>query len=239
MKKQEIKAKLLSQIWWQRQWVKCSRYALYLMLAVASAGAAAWIGFLIGWLTGASRSPVVHAVAPLVFGLLAAIGVGTTLHRQLRSRRAVCRAVFIALLAWVFCYCCFFGVKRGNISRIGPYSSFSTLLDGSWTKANGTTKAILYRFRQQAITTNVLYSDFEPIIQDVVKPLLDDQTNQSQRVLDALMIVEPTLVVDGNINLTAEANKVESTTEATGPALGPVESDSAIPPASQSNRPPK
>ena len=100
-----------------------------------------------GWLTGASKSPVVPIIAPLVFGLLAVLGASASLRRKFDKRAAIWRGLFVAFMVLVFCYCCYYGVRRGNISRVGPYKSMKTLVGDAWETIDDDTASEVYQFR--------------------------------------------------------------------------------------------
>ncbi|HEX5102959.1 MAG TPA: hypothetical protein VFV87_04065, partial [Pirellulaceae bacterium] len=106
-----------------------------LALALATAAAAQKVGYLFGWLIGASLSPLGATVAPLLFGLLAVLGLGGAMWRtpeghalrRLRSFRALPpdqqremqaelersggygRLVLVAGGLWIFCVSCQIG----------------------------------------------------------------------------------------------------------------------------------
>jgi hypothetical protein len=160
------------------------------LFVVASVIAAAWIGYVVGWLIGASRSPIAHSIAPLVFGLLAAIGVGVGLRTTLQTRLAMWRGTLVAALAAIFCYFCYIGVTWGNQSRIGPYKAMGTLLGDAWSSVDPDTAAALYKFRLQAKGAGVPFDDFESIMVDVIRPIIEagheDELARVQKSLDAI-----------------------------------------------------
>jgi hypothetical protein len=166
-----------------------------LLLIVVSVAAVSQVGFLLGWLTGASRSPVVPVVAPLVFGLLAAFGIGVSLHRQSVGEHAIWRSVFVAFLTLVFCTRCYYAVTLGAWEREDQYSKMSYLLgETAFGMADHDTLAALYRFRLLAKSAEVSSAEFEPIISDLVKPILEDgKPDAYQRVKSVLSIIEPAL----------------------------------------------
>jgi hypothetical protein len=112
------------------------------------------VGGLVGWLTGASNTPVVSAVLPLLFGLVGAV---TYAYFDRQSRTAdlskkldeiglepeTARRVKAALgtvqgpkhlpALWgagiaLFCLVCFVGVRYGEAHRRGGYQSFAQVL---------------------------------------------------------------------------------------------------------------
>jgi hypothetical protein len=173
---------------------------------MVSIAAVSHVGYLLGWLTGASKSPVVPVVAPLVFGLLAVLGVSAVRAKKLkkktairidapnhgRDHSAVWRGVFIAILTLAFCSSCLYGVTKGSFERMGQYRKMSFLLgEAAWDQADDDTIAELYKFRVQAKRNELSPADFEPIIRDLVKPILeDDKPDKPVRIRKALETIE-------------------------------------------------
>lgn len=172
---------------------RCATVCLLLpILAATSLYAAGWVGYLLGWLTGASRSPVAPLVAPLVFGLLAILGIKESARHRYVRPAAVWRGIFVAAMVIVFCFACSNGVRWGNLSRVGPYKPMSLLLGDTWEKVDAETAAELYRFRFLARQKEVSFEEFEGFVTNVVLPILeDDQPDKPARIKKALAEVEP------------------------------------------------
>ena len=79
------------------------RWVTLLVFVFVYFRACQWVGHLFGLLIGASTSPIAATVTPLVFGLLAAIGIGLG-ARQMTSRlSSLWYAILIASGIAVFC----------------------------------------------------------------------------------------------------------------------------------------
>jgi hypothetical protein len=151
-------------------------------------------------------------VAPLVFGLLAVLGVGAarkSYKKRNNSRNAegqskelspqaqqnvIWRGIFVAILIFTFCRECYYGVTLGSFERTAQYRMMPKLLGDAWAKADGESIAELYKFRLQASRAEMSYPDFEAIVRDLVKPILDDdQEDKTARIHEVLKIIEPAL----------------------------------------------
>lgn len=89
-----------------------SRAMLLAPFAIAAVYAARWVGYLVGWLVGASESPVAGAIIPGVIGLVAAIGLRSK-RLRLRTQAEIIAATFLAILVIVICDQCFWGIADG------------------------------------------------------------------------------------------------------------------------------
>lgn len=179
-----------------------SGYRLILagVLLVASYFSARWLGYLVGWLIGASNSPIAQAIAPLIFGLIAVIGVdvgvrGTLVSksrpRRLYTVKSLYRAIFVAFVVTLFCRSCYYGVKMGILSRTGPYRSMCHLVGSSLKTADPQAVSALYAFQLKARRSNVSWQEFEPFISDVARRILeDDQPEKLERISQAIEQME-------------------------------------------------
>jgi hypothetical protein len=95
------------------------RLVLLAGFAFLSFGAARWAGYLLGWLTGASESPMGVVIAPLVFSLVAILGIRSSTKINLRRPNEILYAAFIAFLVWTVCDYCFTGLSDGVDVRLG------------------------------------------------------------------------------------------------------------------------
>jgi hypothetical protein len=176
-------------------WTSCLAYWLSVAaLVVASMIAVAYLARVLGWLTGASLTPVVAIVIPLVFGLLATVGVGVGLPRPFGRIASIWQTVFVAFLVAVFCRVYFSSVTLGSFERSARYRSMASLLGEAWSSTDDETLASLYRLRVKARRANLAPADFEPIIRDVIRPILEDEEpNKIERIEQVLATIESAL----------------------------------------------
>jgi hypothetical protein len=73
-------------------------WILLAVFAFVAVHAARWIGYLVGWLTGASESPMGTTVAPLMFGLLAVLGITSVSRLRMRTPREILIATLVAFM---------------------------------------------------------------------------------------------------------------------------------------------
>jgi hypothetical protein len=171
------------------------RIALFALLAVASTLATSKVGFLLGWLIGASRSPLAVGIAPLIFGLLAVLGVRAGLKNEFATLGAIWRALFVALLITVFCYYCSNGILWGNISRLEPYHDMAALFgEETWATATPEQAAMLNRFRWKARQAGIAHEEYESFMLDAIRPILRaGGADADQRIDAAIRAMEPML----------------------------------------------
>lgn len=159
-------------------------------VAVTSFCASAQVGFLLGWLVGASLSPIAPAIAPFVFGLLAVIGIEAGIRKQFLNSTAIWRAAFVSILVVVFCISCRYGIEWGNVSRLDPYKSFGKLFGSTWEGVDEGTAAKLYGFRWRARDSKMNADEYEAYMLDVIRPILastqEDRATQVDAVLSAI-----------------------------------------------------
>lgn len=136
-------------------------------------------GFLVGWLTGASNSPVVATLLPLVFGVAGAVGFRALDRRNEASRIDQALAAFDAptrdavrnalrgalpsnmlvpglwsLGVLLFCAACFGGVKVGVDERLPRYPPLESLvrLNGLSAEEQAMLHHILWDLRAQGVS---------------------------------------------------------------------------------------
>src|SRR5437588_3070238 len=164
------------------------------ILTIAATLAVACVARILGWLTGASQSPVVAVVIPLIFGLLAVFGLIKEVPSPFGSTSSVWQTVFASLLIVAFCYVYFDSVALGTFDRAGEYHELYELLDTAWSKIDPETLAALQRLRIRARLANLPAADFEPIILDVIRPLVaSDLPDKEKRTETILTKIEAAL----------------------------------------------
>ena len=182
----EIKKKIID--WVSKYWSYCLSVPL---LVVAAMAAVIAIARVLGWLTGASLSPVVAVVIPFVFGLLAVVGLSKEVGSPFKSRKSIWQSIFVAVLIYVFCDVYFYNVTKGTFDRAGEYQEFGDLLGCASDKIDHDTLVILYRLRLRARLANLPRADFEPIVMDVIRPIFEgDAPNKAERAKAAIETIE-------------------------------------------------
>ncbi len=89
------------------------------LLVYFSWRAVEWIGYLFGLLIGLSLSPVGAIVAPLIFGLLAVLGVAAGTRRWKRlDATTLFRLAIVAAGVLTFCQWCNYGLRKGTQVRM-------------------------------------------------------------------------------------------------------------------------
>lgn len=156
------------------------------------------VGWLTGWLVGASNTPVVAALLPLVFGLIGAIGFGyAEAAAQVRSVREMVQAggdnlltrvqatlaapaaerlqlpAFWAVAVILFCMACYSGIAQGITLRIPSYPSLRELL-GQEASFSYQEAAELHNFRLTLQRQNIPPSEVKEIFAHVIRPMLAD-----------------------------------------------------------------
>lgn len=84
------------------------------LFSAFSIWAVEWLGKLLGFLTGASQSPMGTVIAPLLFALLAALGVAAGSKIDLGDWKEIARAALIAFLVCRFATNFNSGLKHGG-----------------------------------------------------------------------------------------------------------------------------
>lgn len=175
-----------------------------LLLAFAAVGA------LTGWLVGASDTPVVAALLPLVFGFTGAIGFGyaeaaaqVKLVREalasddsgLRERLAAAVGptstgqlrlpAFWALAVVVFCVACYWGLQTGITLRVPRYPPLTALV-GAHAEITPEEAADLHGFRLALLRQNLPPEDAQEIFRQVVAPFFADTAYSARGSLAAV-----------------------------------------------------
>jgi hypothetical protein len=130
----------VSDEWQNRLW----QTLLWVLFLISYPVATAWVGYLFGYITGASLSPIGATVAPLVMGLLAVLGLSAAtlgrgslrgtleqlaafkslvpgeraaLQAELGAKRDWGQLFLAAAGVWIFCSFCHFGLMWGIYHR--------------------------------------------------------------------------------------------------------------------------
>jgi hypothetical protein len=156
------------------------------------------VGWLTGWLVGASSSPTVSAVLPLIFGLFTAVGLGYAnalaklkkigeviaaspdkglpeIKKIFDNPHAAIKEVplFITTAIVLFCLLCYSGVRHGVSLRSPGYPKIEELL-GRNALLNYEDAAQLYRLRLSLQRQNISPDEVRAIFRDAVQTFLSD-----------------------------------------------------------------
>jgi hypothetical protein len=176
-----------------RRWRRCERvmtWVVLLVLPCATVIAAVWLGYLLGYLTGCSKSPMASTVAPLLFALLVAIGIGAGPRLALKTLKDAAAALTIAVAVIFFGFWFDEGLTRGAIARNAAFIRMDGLIGPAWSKTDAETAASIYGFRSRSRGA-ISHRDFEPFVVEVIKPiLLDEQSDKLARVNRAIELFE-------------------------------------------------
>jgi len=179
---------------------KLSRWLAWALLPAflfVSYLAVRWVGYLFGWLVGAAESPVAQVVTPLVFTLLAAVGIGAAIRGRYSRGSAVLAALAVAAGVLLFCDYCERGLTDGIFSREQPYKPMNELLGDSWPKVDSAMAARLYEFRWEARRSGMSFREFEAFMSDVVRPILAAGGKDKREQIDrAIAAVSPALAAE-------------------------------------------
>jgi hypothetical protein len=177
-----------------------SWYSWYLALAILvllSVGyfAVRWVGYLCGWIIGASLSPIASVALPLVFTLLGAVGVSAGIRtRRLHLSNLIC-LIGIALGVWVFCDFCERGIDDGGRTRQSQYKSITQLLGCDWQKLDADVKSKLYQFRREADEAGLSFREYESFMTEVIKPIAaSTDADKSAKIIREIESAEAPLI---------------------------------------------
>lgn len=174
-----------------------------------------FVGWLTGWFVGASQSPVVSSLLPLLFG------IGTALSYMLSDRHAMIHRLteelydidevkslpppaqlrlanvlgvahlplWIPLLwtasAIVFCTFVYCGTRAGIAERVETYPTLHALI-GSLDSLTPEERSLLTEIRLRCISANLSSDETQQYFADVITPVLAD----SNRVQDEAAVSE-------------------------------------------------
>jgi hypothetical protein len=173
-------------------WSSVVTWVGVIVAVLLSAVAVDLVAYLLGWLTGVSKSPIVAAIAPLIFGLLALVGLGVGWTYSNRRWADWLRTSVTAVLVIVFCIAFNKGVSEGSYDRVDAYQNFSTIVTASGTTLKPETYAAFHRFRLQARQADVPSGDFKAVVRDVFVPILtqEDKTQVDEQMQAAVRELE-------------------------------------------------
>lgn len=167
-------------------------------------GAFAAVGGLVGWYVGASESPVVGTILPLIFGVVGVLGYGF-LERRFRDTKwlqkiqslpyddaakkkiaetltidetSAWMPAYFALCVITFCVTCYFGTRHGILERHPPnYPSLNQILLQAKIAPNQVTAldgALLENLRLQLQALKIAETETITIFRDVISPAMTD-----------------------------------------------------------------
>jgi len=167
--------------------------------AVSVLACCAIVGWFTGWLVGASESPVVAALLPLVFGLLGALGFGfieakaqanrllEVLTRPEPDLSSVVRQPPPShgamddrlLMVWcigvaIYCGTCRIGVEQGIGRRVPTYPSVEQMVGADLKIASASEMVQLHRLRLVLMRLNVAEIDTESVFKGPIRQFFHD-----------------------------------------------------------------
>jgi hypothetical protein len=190
----ETKTSSANRFWF---WAfKILSVTILIAIAVLAVGSVARI---LGWLTGASEAPVVAVVIPLIFGLLAVFGLIKDVPNRFGSVAAIWQTTFTAVLVIVFCRVYFDSATLGTFDRANEYRELYVLLDTAWDKIDPETLAAIQKLRIRARLAQLPAADFEPIIIDLIRPLiLSGKPENTKLIQSTISEIEAALPTPGD-----------------------------------------
>jgi len=161
-------------------------------------------GWVLGWYTGASQSPVVATLLPLLFGLLGALSYGFLDRKSkvIQQNEALSKlgldegtrkkveerlqihyparwmAAFWSLGVILFAAFCYFGTKAGIEKRVPTYPTLDKMLKAADVKTSELTPrdwAVLHRLRWQMKQLNIAPDDAKAAFGTVMKPAIEEK----------------------------------------------------------------
>lgn len=170
-------------------------WAAILILTPIAMNSIGWVGYLFGWIVGASMSPIATVSLPLVFTLLGAAGITAGIRSpRLRISRIV-PLIGICLGVLAFCYSCDRGIRAGGETRYSHYRSIEQLLGKEWSKINADAKTELFKFRWRADDYELSFDEYESFMTNVIKPLLSScDPGASTKIIQELKRAEAALL---------------------------------------------
>lgn len=162
--------------------------SVYLLVPVA-------VGWLTGWLVGASQSPVVGTTIPLVFGLLTAVGfgvVGAVVRRssivdavrsvelsddikskiedEIRAGITPTTTIFASVGVIVFCIFFYIGTLEGIAQRVPTYPPLAETFETITLEPEEISH--LYILRMTLASRGVGLDEYNSVINDLCKPII-------------------------------------------------------------------
>lgn len=168
-------------------------YVLLVVLAMLSIGAAIAMGLVLGWMTGASESPVGNAAISGVFGILGAVGTVKVLQESSSGRVGIVASICIAAAIVAFCGLFYVGLLNGSATRNKQsiYKRSSDLIGERWAYLDRDIVAEVNAYRMQSRSAGVKSSDYEAAMIEVVRPIVNDDKSDDKltRLRRALAIL--------------------------------------------------
>lgn len=164
-----------------------------ILLLVAAYQAIRWLGYLCGWVIGASQSPIAAAALPLLFTLLGAVGLRAGFRNRRPKLWNIICLIGLSAGAAVFCDYCETGITIGSVTREDQYKTMADLIGENWAAVDADTKSRLYQFRWLAQDSKLPYREYELFVAEVVKPLLDAKADKQTELIRELAVVEEVL----------------------------------------------
>lgn len=213
-------------------------FLVYLCVPIA-------VGWLSGWLVGASQTPVISTVIPLIFGLMTAIGFGFVgiilrksaiadaiksvdlspeIREKIESGIGIMPTpdamMFGAIGAIVFCIAFYSGIHQGMSLRRPAYPSIKQSyanLDFAPEEA-----VVLHKVRLDLMGLGVTEQEYSAIVNDVYIPILNKERNElgtaEQRLTRVKELRDATEVLIGKYLLPLDGQKQEADVQKVGPA---------------------
>lgn len=148
------------------------------------------LGFVLAWFTGASKSPLGSTVAPLIFGIIAALGVKESL------KGAAQRTVDDLSRDLGGSFNCRFLLFRSDRLQMGHQVKNAALRYGSVSSRTKlarlrycTTK--IHAFRTKARVADLSYQEYEAFMREVIRPIIEDEpSDRLHRLTSAVTEME-------------------------------------------------
>jgi len=174
----------------------------FTFFAATTLAAASYIGYLFGWVSGSSMTPVVATIAPLILGLLAGLGLTTgiipppslaaaldritafaslgdrdrsKIKTELASMPNYWQLGVMALALLGFSVFCEYGFRVGGDDRDDPYPPLSLAIEG-WGNVDIPTRTEVYELRWRMQKAGTGGTEFWNFAVEVIAPILSDET---------------------------------------------------------------
>jgi hypothetical protein len=179
-----------------------------LFFVLASLPAAAYVGYLFGWLCGSSMTPVVAVIAPLIIGLLAGMGVapgaiasaspvsildsipaflnlGERDRSKIKSELSIApnywRLCWTAVLLYAFSSCCYFGLRVGGDGRTDPFPSMGDAMSHWGRVEDMDTRLAIYQIRWRMQKAGKGGNEFWNFAYEVIDPIIGSEMKPAEQ----------------------------------------------------------
>lgn len=180
--------------------IPCKTIARVFFVAILTGWAASWIGYDFGLLVGASASPIAATAAPLVFGLLAAIGIGAAVKTDWTSGVAFASAAVVSFSVWMFCESFYDGTAFGLRSQASPYIPVRQVLP-AYETLHSDVLAAVYGIRHSAHASGLSAEEYQYLMSDVIRPVLVDCRNASLSPSDTVAALNRAMQLVEQVNM--------------------------------------